>query len=48
MSLSVQPDHVQIFVGTDSFNLPCDIVKSFKVISALKLFKRLPSQRIYL
>ncbi|MHA2296978.1 MAG: IS200/IS605 family transposase, partial [Candidatus Hodarchaeales archaeon] len=48
ISLSIQPDHVHLFINADPFQLPCKIVKSFKGETAFKLFKEFPSLRLHL
>ena len=48
ISLSIQPDHVHLFVSADPFQTPCAIVKSFKGETALKLFREFPSLRLHL
>lgn len=48
ISLSIQPDHVHLFISADPFQTPCAIVKSFKGETALKLFREFPSLRLHL
>ncbi|MHA2299261.1 MAG: IS200/IS605 family transposase [Candidatus Hodarchaeales archaeon] len=48
ISMSVQTDHVHLFIGGDPFQLPCDIVKQFKGETGLKLFKNFPALRLHL
>jgi len=48
ISLSIQPDHVHLFISADPFQTPFAIVKSFKGETAFKLFKECPSLRLHL
>ena len=48
ISLSIQPEHVHLFISADPFQTPCAIVKSFKGEAAFKLFKECPSLRLHL
>ncbi len=48
ISISVQPDHVHLFIGADPLQPPYDIVKSFKGITNIKLFKQFPALQVHL
>ncbi|MGN8742419.1 transposase [Catenibacterium mitsuokai] len=41
-ALEVKPDHVYVFVDLPQTAAPCDVVGTFKDISAIELFKALP------
>jgi len=46
--MGVMSDHIHLFVGAKSTVAPMDIVRTFKSISAIKLFKAFPSlKRFY-
>jgi putative transposase len=38
----VMPDHIHVFIEANPFNSPTDIVKIFKGITSLRLFKKFP------
>ncbi|MGF0054358.1 transposase, partial [Catenibacterium mitsuokai] len=38
-ALEVKPDHVYVFVDLPQTAAPCDVVGTFKDISAIELFK---------
>ena len=47
-ALEVMPDHVHIFVDCPQTAAPCDIARTLKSISAVKLFRAYPSlKRFY-
>ncbi|UWO54510.1 transposase [Catenibacterium mitsuokai] len=41
-ALVVMPDHVHVFVDVPQTAAPCDVVRTFKDISAIELFKAFP------
>jgi putative transposase len=41
--MEIMPDHVHLFVGAKPTVAPSDIVRTFKSISAIELFKQYPS-----
>jgi len=45
LALEVMPDHLHLFVSAPSFDSPTDIVKVFKGVTALRLFKKFPELR---
>ena len=45
LALEVMPDHVHIFVSTTPSDSPAEIVKVFKGITALRLFREFPDLR---
>ena len=45
LALEVMPDHVHLFVSATPFDSPTGIVKVFKGVTALKLFKKFPELR---
>ena len=45
LALEVMPDHVHLFVSAPPFDSPTDIVKVFKGVTALRLFKKYPHLR---
>lgn len=45
IALEVMPDHVHLFVGSKPDISPSDIVRIFKSISAIEVFKRFPKLR---
>lgn len=47
ISLEVMPDHVHLFVGSKPDIAPSDIVRIFKSISAIEVFKRFPKLRAF-
>ena len=38
----MKPDHIHIFVDVPQTVAPCDVVRTFKDISAIELFKAFP------
>jgi putative transposase len=42
LALEVMPDHVHLFISATPFESPTAIVKLFKGVSALRLFKKFP------
>ncbi|MCM2534232.1 IS200/IS605 family transposase [Neobacillus pocheonensis] len=40
--LEVMPDHIHMFVSTKPTVAPTDVIRTFKSISAIEVFKRLP------
>jgi putative transposase len=45
LALEVMPDHVHLFVSATPFDSPTGIVKVFKGVTALRLFKKFPELR---
>jgi putative transposase len=45
LALEVMPGHVHLFVSAPPFDSPTGIVKVFKGITALRLFKKFPELR---
>ena len=45
LALEVMSDHVHLFVSTPPFDSPTDMVKVFKGVTALRLFKKFPELR---
>ena len=45
LALEVMPDHVHLFVSAPTFDSPTGIVKVFKGVTALRLFKNYPELR---
>lgn len=45
LALEIMPDHLHLFVSTTPFNSPTEIVKVFKGVTALRLFKKFPELR---
>lgn len=45
LALEVMPDHVHLFVSAPPFDSPTDVVKVFKGVTALRLFKKCPHLR---
>ena len=41
-ALEVKPDHIHVFVDVPQTAAPCDVVRTFKDISAIELFKAFP------
>ena len=41
-ALEVMPDHIHIFIDVPQTVAPCDVVRTLKSISAIKLFKVFP------
>ena len=41
-ALEVKPDHIHIFVDVPQTAASCDVVRTFKDISAIELFKAFP------
>jgi len=42
IAMEIMPDHVHLFVGSKPNIAPSDIVRIFKSISAIEIFKRFP------
>jgi putative transposase len=42
LALEIQPDHIHLFVSAPPFDSPTEIVKVFKGVTALRLFKKFP------
>lgn len=45
IAMEVMPDHVHLFIGAKPDIAPSDIVRIFKSISAIEMFKKFPSLR---
>lgn len=45
LALEVMPDHVHLFISATPLKSPTEIVKIFKGITALRLFKKFPKLR---
>ena len=45
IALEVMPDHLHLFISTSPFDSPTSIVKVFKGVTALRLFKKFPKLR---
>lgn len=45
LALEVMPDHIHLFISTTPFDSPTGIVKVFKGVTALRLFKKFPELR---
>jgi len=45
LALEIQPDHIHLFVSAPPFDSPTEIVKVFKGVTALRLFKKFPELR---
>ena len=45
LTLEVMPDHVHLFVSATPFDSPTGIVKVFKGVTALRLFKKFSELR---
>jgi len=45
IAMEIMPDHVHLFVGSKPDIAPSDIVRTFKSISAIEVFKRFPKLR---
>lgn len=44
----VMPDHVHLFIEANPFDAPTNIVKIFKGVTGLRIFKKFPELRIQL
>jgi putative transposase len=42
ITLEVMPDHLHLFISASPFDSPTSIVKVFKGVTALRLFKKFP------
>ncbi len=42
LELQIMPDHIHLFISAPPFDAPTDIVKVFKGVTALRLFKKYP------
>jgi putative transposase len=47
IQMEVMPDHIHIFVGARPTVAPIDIVRVFKSITAIKLFKKYPKLKSF-
>jgi putative transposase len=45
LALEIQPDHIHLFVSAPPFDAPTGIIKVFKGVTALRLFKKFPELR---
>jgi len=45
LALEVMPDHLHLFVSAPPFDSPTEIIKVFKGVTALRLFKKFPELR---
>jgi len=45
LALEVMPDHIHLFISTTPFEAPTSLVKVFKGVTALRLFKKFPELR---
>jgi len=45
LALEIMPDHLHLFVSAPPFDSPTEIVKVFKGVTALRLFKKFPELR---
>lgn len=45
LTLEIMPDHLHLFVSAPPFDSPTEIVKVFKGVTALRLFKKFPELR---
>lgn len=45
LALEIVPDHLHLFVSAPPFDSPTEIVKVFKGVTALRLFKKFPELR---
>ena len=45
LALEVMPDHIHLFISTTPFEAPTAIIKVFKGVTALRLFKKFPELR---
>jgi len=45
LALEVMPDHLHLFISASPFDSPTNIVKVFKGVTALRLFKKFPELR---
>jgi len=45
LALEVMPDHLHLFISAPPFDSPTEIVKVFKGVTALRLFKKFPELR---
>ncbi|MCJ7637794.1 MAG: IS200/IS605 family transposase, partial [Nitrososphaeraceae archaeon] len=45
LELQVMPDHIHLFISAKPFDAPTDIIKVFKGVTALRLFKKFPELR---
>jgi len=45
LALEVMPDHLHLFISASPFDSPTAIVKVFKGVTALRLFKKFPELR---
>jgi len=48
LALEVMPDRVHLFISSTPFEAPTAIVKVFKEVMALRLFKKFPELRVKL
>jgi putative transposase len=45
LELQIMPDYIHLFISAPPFEAPTDIVKVFKGVTALRLFKKYPELR---
>ena len=45
LELQIMPDHIHLFISAKPFEAPTDIIKVFKGVTALRLFKKFPELR---
>jgi putative transposase len=45
LELKVMPDHIHLFIEANPFDSPTSIVKIFKGVSSLRIFKKIPELR---
>jgi putative transposase len=45
LALEVMPNHLHLFISASPFDSPTEIVKVFKGVTALRLFKKFPELR---
>ena len=43
----MKPDHIHVFVDVPQTVAPCVVVRTFKDISAIELFKAFPQRHVY-
>lgn len=42
LELKIMPDHIHLFISASPFEAPTSIIKVFKGVTALRLFKKFP------
>ncbi len=45
LALEIMPDHIHLFISASPFDSPVMLVKIFKGVTALRLFRKFPSLR---